>query len=407
MKRFFPLVLLAGVLGIVLFVVLKARFGKKDADAEITENTDPTASKSKSGARDFAKSKAGLVKTTDIEKGGQLDPNAPETPLGEYIAIREKTLAKWRETKIDVEWEGLPLAQALADLAARYGLAATLDPAAESASETIAVEQLEALAVLELITKSGNLAWVVTASGELVIMPQDKLMSFAPPSWFDLKDLWKAREAVLADRNAGVVREPELAKKLRDTAIVSKAIPAGDLQAFLKFLSQVSEVNYVMRPTERPPQLPALAPLEGESIDSFLRRALEPAGYAFTVTKDSVIILSKEQEEAEKKEVASREDERKGRIESEKEFWRKSVNVGGENISLRDLAEELARALNVPLVVDPRSARRSARYTFKAIDRPAQEIVDIMKRGAPVEITFRDGKVWVLAPEDLHEGTGM
>ncbi|MEK7467724.1 MAG: hypothetical protein AAB074_09955 [Planctomycetota bacterium] len=403
MKRILPLLLLGAVLGVVIFVILKARFGKKDVDPEATETADGGASKSRTGLRDFQKSKAGLVKTTDLEKGAQLDPNAPETPLGEYVAVREKAIAKWRTTKVDVEWDGLPLLQALADLSQRYGLEAKLDPAAESASETIVAEQIEALAALELITKSGNLAWVVTASGEIWIMPLDKLMSYAPPSWFDLKELWAARESVLKDRNAGVVREPELAKKLRDTAIVARGIPAGDIPALLSFLSQVTEVNYVMRPAERPPALPALAPLEGESLDTFLRRALEPVSYTFTVTKDSVIVLSKEQEEVEKKEAVSREDERKGRIEAEKEFWKKLVNVGGENVSLRDLSDELSRALSVPLVIDPRSARRSARYTFKAIERPAQEIVDIMKKGAPVEISFREGKIWVLAPEDLHE----
>ncbi|KAF0239934.1 MAG: hypothetical protein FD180_5121 [Planctomycetota bacterium] len=403
MKRILPLLLLGAVLSVVIFVILKARFGRKDQDGEAAESTESAASKSKTGPRDFQKSKAGLVKTTDIEKGAMLDPNAPETPLGDYVTVREKVLAKWRATKIDVEWDGLPLPLALADLAQRYGLETKLDPAAESVSETVLVEQLEALAALELITRSGNLSWVVTASGELWIMPLDKLMSYAPPAWFDLKDLWKAREAVLTDRNAGVVREPELAKKLRDMAIAARGIPAGDIPALLNFLSQVTDVNYVMRPAERPPALPALAPMEGESLDTFLRRALEPVSYTFTVTKESVIVLSKEQEEAEKKEVASREDERKGRIEAEKEFWKKQVNVGGENVSLRDLSEELSRALNVPLVIDPRSARRSARYTFKAIERPAQEIVDIMKKGAPVEITFREGRIWVLAPEDLHE----
>ncbi|MCC6738126.1 MAG: hypothetical protein IT452_03710 [Planctomycetia bacterium] len=407
MKRFLPILLLAGVLGLVVFVVLKARFGKKDAEGESAEEGGASASKGKTGPRDFAKSKAGLIRTTDVEKGAQLDPSAPETPLGEYIAVRDKVLAKWREAKVDISWDAVPMRQALDDLAARYGLAATLDAEAEGVTQTVAVEQMPALAALELMTNSAALAWVVTASGDLVIMPQEKLTAFAPPAWYDLKELWAARESVLDDRNAGVVREPELAKKLRDTAIVARSIPAGDLQAFLRFLSQVSDVNYVMRPTDTPPQLPALAPLEGESLDSFLRRALEPAAYTFKVTRDSVIVLSREQEEAEKKEMSAREDERRGRLEAEKEFWKKPVNVGGENLTVRDIAEGLARDLGVPLVVDPRSARRAARYSFKAVEgRPAQEVVDILKRGCPVEVTFRDGKIWILAPEDLHEGAG-
>ncbi|MCE9582170.1 MAG: hypothetical protein K8T20_06730 [Planctomycetes bacterium] len=405
MKRLAPLFALTAVLAVVVFVILKARFGKQDAAEESTENTEGTASKSKSGPRDFAKSKAGLIRTTDPEKGALVDPNAPATQLGEYIVARDKALEKWQKTKIDAEWEGLALQEAMADLAGRYGLKTELDPGTAGKTVTFRVEQLEAITALDQITKTANLSWVVNASGELWIMPTEKLTTYAPPVWFDLKELWAAREAVLTDRNAGVVREPALAKKLRDLAIAGRAIPAGDIPALLSFLSQVTEVNYVMRPTERPPALPPLAPMEGETVDSFLRRALEPVSYTFTVTADSVIVLSKEQEEAEKKEEAGREAEGKRRIEAEKEFFRKQVNVGGENLSLRALAEGLAAALNVPLVVDPRSARRSANYTFKAIDRPAQEVVDIMKKGCPVEVTWREGKLWVLAPEDLHEGT--
>jgi hypothetical protein len=390
---------------VVVFVILKARFLKKDGPEESADTAEGTASKAKAGPHDFAKSKAGLIRTTEPDKGAVIDPNAPATALGEYIAARDKVLEKWRKTKIDAEWEGVALQETAADLLARYGLATQLDPAAAGKKVTFRVEQLEAIAALDLVTKMANLTWVVNASGELWIMPQDKLNTYAPPVWFDLKDLWAARDAVLTDRNAGVVREPELAKKLRDLAIAGRAIPAGDIPALLAFLGQVTEVNYVMRPTDHPPALPALAAMEGESLDLFLRRCLEPVGYTFVVTADSVIVLSKEQEEAEKKEAASHEDERKARMDAEKEFFKRQVNVGGENLSLRALAEELAGALNVPLVVDPRSARRSANYTFKAIDRPAQDVVDIMKRGCLVEVTWREGKLWILAPEDLHEGT--
>lgn len=403
MKRLLPLLALGAVLGLVLFVVLWTRFRRKEESTDTAEATEGTASKSKTGPKDFKKSAAGLIKHSDPREGALLDPEAPETPLGEYIAIREKTLAKWRKTKVDVEWDALAIKEALADLKGRFQLDATLDPEAEKATETITVEQQEALSVLDLMTKAAGLTWVVTASGELVVMPQDKLTTYAPPVWYDLKELWAARESVLADRNAGVVRESELAKKLRDLVVVGRSIPAGDIPALVSFLSQVTDVNYVMRPTERPPKLPALAPLEGESVDAFLRRVLEPVSYTFNVTKDSVILLSKEQAEAEVKEAGAREDERKGRLEAEAEFWKKPVVVDATNESLRVLAERLAEKLNVPVVVDPRSARRKAWYTFKALEQPAAKIVDLMKSGCPAEITWRNGKIWVLAPEDLHE----
>jgi len=388
----------------VLFLILRARFGHNPDTADDSKK-DEGAAKNKREARDFVKGKGGLVRQSDLEKGSKIDPDVAPTSLGEYIALRESTLEKWRRTKVDVEWEDATVAQAMQDLATRYGLNVLLDPGCGSKPVTFRVEQIEAVQFLDLMTRMGGLAWVVNQAGELWIFPQDKLTTYAPPAWFDLKDLVAAREGVLLDRAGGAKAEPALAKKLRDTAIAGRAIQAGDLYKFLEFLSQVTEMNYVLRPSGTPPQIPMLAPMEGESVDAFLHRALDPVNYAFVVTEDSVIVLSAEQLEAEKKEEAAREEERKGRIEAEAAFLRKTVSIGGEDMSLKDLADALGKALEVPVVIDPLSWRRSARYSFKAVDRTAAEIIAIMKKSAPLEVTLRGGKLWFLAPEDLHEGT--
>jgi hypothetical protein len=395
-------------LAVVIFFVLKARLGGDAAEGASEEDGDGgDAHGGKKKPKDFAKSKAGLVRVTDLEMGSKEDPDAPPIALGEYVAAREKALKAWRAAKVDLDWEGVPIEDAFAELAGKYDLHAQLDPEALGKSVTFRVEQLGALAVLDLLTKMCDLAWVVNGSGEVWIVPKDKVMSYAPPAWIDLGELWRARAAVLADRNSGVTREPELARKLRDTVVAARSVPAGDIYAFLNFLSQVTEINYVMRPTDTPPQLPALAAMEGETVDAFLRRVLEPVRYTFLVTEESVILLSKDADEEEKKQAAAREEERKARLEAEANFLKTPVMIGGEEMALRDLATELGRALDVPVAIDPRSWRRAARYSFKAIEQPAFEIVRILKKGAPLEVTLRDGKLWFLAPEDLHEGETM
>lgn len=401
MKRLWAILALTAAVSVVLFFVLRARFGKEEV-AEEGEKEKGSGAKAKKGPSDFAKSKAGLIRQSDLESGSKIDPESTPSGLGEYVALREKTLEKWKKTKLSVEWENVTLAEAFGELATRFGLEARLDPAAASIACTFRVDELEAIAALDLVTRMADLAWIVNQAGELWVIPRDKLTAYAPAGYFDWAELQGMRAAVLADRNAGVTHEPQLARKLRDTAIAARQIRETDLQGFLEFVMQVAEVNIVTRPVENPPQVPTMTPLEGESIDSFLRRGLEPLGFTFTVTDDSVIVLTREQLEAEKKETSAREDERKGRIDAERQFFKRPVTVGGDDMTLRDLAEALGRALEVPVVIDPTSWRRAARYSFKPIEQPAEEVVRILKKSAPVEVTWRDGKLWFLAPEELH-----
>jgi hypothetical protein len=402
MKRLAVLVFF-GAVGAALGAVLWVRFRNK-GDGDGAETAKGKGARTKQEHRDFAKSAAGLIRTSTIEEGSKLNENAPETSLGAYVALREGVLKKWRETKISVEWDSVTAAEGFADLASRYGLDVRLDPATAGNTLTMRVEDLEAISALDLITKMSGQGWVVNMSGELWIFPAEKSSTYVPPSWLDLEELFDLREAVLADRNAGVLREPAMARKVRETALAGRGVPAGDLVELLDFLGQVTDVNYVIRPTDKPPTLPALASLEGESLEDFLKRALEPVGYTFRAGEDSVEILTQDALEEEKKKAAAGEDERKVRLETEAQFFTKPVTVGGDNLSLKDLAEALGQALGVPTIVDPKSSRRSAWYTFKAIERPAAEVISILKKGAPVEVTWRDGKLWILAPEDLHAG---
>lgn len=401
MKRFLLVLFAAAALGAISVVILRARFGAKEME-EDAEEGGRKGTREKRGPRDFSKGKGGLVVTTDLEKGSLLDPDAPGFPLADYVDMRDAALKPWREKLIDAEWEARPLAEVLAELQSAHGLSIR-GIGVEGGEVTFRCEQMSALAVLDLVSRLSDLVWIVNLAGELLLLPAADLTTHAPPAYFDLIELQRVRVAVLEDRNAGGAREPALAKTLRNTAVAARQVPAGDIAGLLNFLSQVSEVTYVMRPVENPPTLPALIPMEGESIDVFLGRVLDPVGYTFLVNADSVEILSKEEKEAGEKAAAAREEERKGRIETEKEFLKKEVVVGEENLSIRDLATELSRALDRPLAMDPRSWRRAARYSFKAIERPAHEVIEILKKGTRLEVTLRDGKLWFLAPEDFHK----
>jgi hypothetical protein len=51
--------------------------------------------------------------------------------------------------------------------------------------------------------------------------------------------------------------------------------------------------------------------------------------------------------------------------------------------------------------MDPATWARKARYTVEELQRPASEIVRLMRKGAPLIVTYRNGILWFLSPEGM------
>lgn len=355
-------------------------------------------------ARDF-KRRSGYTITPRAD-GEKADPESPPHPLDAEIAARAERWKPWRTTKTSLNFTDLPLDEALADLASRYGLKFLIVPGLDVHSRTVTfkVDQLAADQTLDLICKMSDLKWVIAADGTMVLM--EKETDASPWESLDSPEL-RALETAQDERTKHKRQNERDDKNDAYWAGIKgrtlpKTVPSNTMYDSLDELQETLQLNMVLSTSvrkakwENPPTMPDL--VAGRSVPDAFDAWVSGAGLGWKV-ENGIMFFGMADEIQKAKEVDDkRRSERKAREGNLSALLARKVTVSGDNLAIRQLAEMLGGALGVPVKLDPETWHRAARITIDDAERTGLDIVRIIQAAAPVEVALRDGVLWFLGP---------
>ncbi|MCE9584307.1 MAG: DUF4974 domain-containing protein [Planctomycetes bacterium] len=396
--------LLAALLAVSWRLRGPSRGASASADPAGTGAPPPAAVVAKKPpAWDFPKQTG--MRVTPMTEGEKADPTSPPHPLDAEIAAREARLKPWRETKVDLNYTDTPLADVLADLAKRYGLKLIVSPGLDMEFKTVTfkVDQLSADQALDLIFKMADLRYTITSDGSMVVLEKDG--DAAPWAVKDSDELRGLEEALGQCDSQGQEAKEDAANAMFLASVndkkLSTAVAPARLWDSLDALQEDLKVNIVISfwarkeyPADRPiPELPA-GRSGAETFDAYTS-----AAELDWMARNGTVFLGKHEEVAEEREKQDKRTAgRKQQEDALAALLARPVEIGGENLAIRDVADLLGQALGVPVRVDPVTWHRAARLAFDRASRPASEIVAALKSAAPVRVVFREGTLWFLGP---------
>ncbi|MBI2920854.1 MAG: hypothetical protein HYY18_07180 [Planctomycetes bacterium] len=344
------------------------------------------------------------IAIADLEHGADIDPTAPPHPFRPYLDLLAEVEAKLRGINIGLEAQDATLPEMLAMITERCGVTFLLDAEAlEEAQKKIffAVRELAAWHVLKLLLQQYDMKLVVSPSGELWVTLSGMERSHQPAFMEEL-DLMKEMSGVVLGERAP---EPqaEATAKTREavkTARVDLDFRDVPLPDVISSLQEATQLNVMInrRWVEDPERVTPTVSGRGMTVEEALAQILDPHGLAWRIDKGVLVVTTREEVDQIAEMDALRAQDRKERQAAEAELFARPVSFGGEDLAIRHVAEMLGRDLGVPVAVDPTTWARAARFSFDARPRPAREVVDALRQGAPVIVTYRDGTLWFLSP---------
>lgn len=340
------------------------------------------------------------LRIPDPAQGALTDPGAPPFPLALYTSRREAELKKWRDAKLTLDFSETPVRDALAHFLREYNLLAQLDAAVGAEKlVTFKVKELDGLNALKLLAGMLGLTWVVTESGESWLVPKEKAALYEPELYRELTRLEAVAAQVASDREP-VAKTPADEKVVQVLSSCRVSIdftdtPVFDVVAYLQELSQVSYVveSNVMKNADK---YRVTCKISDKPLKEALSEVLTGQGLVFAVERGLVVVRRREDQQlldAKNNDVTSARD---ARAKLENDFFSKRVTLPAEDLFIRDVAELLSKATGVGYIIDAATWSRAANYGFDGQERTIREIADILGKGAPVTLAFRDGKMWFL-----------
>jgi hypothetical protein len=342
-------------------------------------------------------------------------PDAPH-PWAAYLKRCEEIEAKLRGVTLVLDFQDADLNEMIPELEARIGMKLHLDVPADIAAKKISfcVKDLAGLHVLRLLIQQYDLQQVVSEDGELWIVATGEM----PPDGGD-PVVWPHEPAFIADIRRFRAASREFAPKppineanaqnevsLKDamkTKKVSLTFTDTSLPEAVSFFQELTNLNVMVdrRWIDDPDAVIVNTNVSDVTLGEALNGCLKPLELGFYTREGMLVVTSQKQidqmQAAEELAAKTRRD-----IASvEKDLFAQPVAFGAENMRLRDVADILAKGLGVPYQIDPGTWSRKARYTIEERQRPASEIVTLLKKGAPLIVAYRNGILWFLSPEGI------
>ncbi len=337
----------------------------------------------------------------------------PEHPWTAYLKRCAEIESKLRAAKPDLDFTDSPLEPILAVIEEATGLRFHLDCPQETTAKRIsfAVKDLMAMHTLRLLLQQYDLLYVVSEDGEAWIIPAKPFPDGGPrvhphePAWMgDYRALkMVSAEATAKPKDTGEAERNRVTLSAIKSIKVSLNLTETSLPDAISNLQEACQLNFMIdrRCVDDPEVQTVTATLVDVPVEQALGACLHNTELGW-YAKDGVLVVTTL--EAIKTIEDATELDRKIRAEraaAERDLFAQSVAFGAENIRLRDLAEVLAKGLGVPWQMDPATWARKARYTVEERQRPASEIVRLMRKGAPLIVTYRNGILWFLSPEGM------
>lgn len=337
----------------------------------------------------------------------------PGHPWAAYLARCAEVERKLRGAQPSLDFQNTSLLPILAALEDATGLKFHVDVPADTTSKEIsfAVKELIAFHTLRLLLQQYDLMYVVAEDGELWIIPAQERPEVGQP-------IYPHEPAFVAELRAMRAVSGEVTAKPKDPAIAERnsrtnsAIKAAKLSLNLvetplpeaiSMIQEVTQLNVMIdrRRIEDPDATVVTATLADAPMEEALGACLNNTEFGWT-TDDGVLVITTKQRIQEMAETEEAAKKRKAEIAAaENDLFSRTVAFGAENMRLRDVADVLAKGLGVPYQMDPATWARKARFTIEERQRPALEIVKLMRKGAPLIVVYRNGILWFLSPEGV------
>ncbi|KAF0242941.1 MAG: hypothetical protein FD180_3641 [Planctomycetota bacterium] len=344
------------------------------------------------------------IRFGDFARGSLADPSAPPYPSASYCEKREAELKKWRETTIDLTYDDVPLHEITAELLRKWGLKVGIDAGVtRDAHISVQISGLDAASSMEFFTEIFDMAWVVDGNGESWLVPLAKKHLYETKEGRELSEIEAASAAMLADRTAEAPNplDAALEKRLDGTRFTPDRaeMTLSEFQKELIVKAEVySQTNYKAVPNSTEVKL-SLA-VEETTVRQAIDAAILPAGLVWFVGGGIVNITTAEARARGEAEKAVAEAARKERAKTEDDVFAKTVALEGDDLAIRDVAERISKALGIGYSIDPATWSRAAKYGFDGELHTLREIFAALAKGAPVEVTYREGKLWYVSRGD-------
>lgn len=331
-----------------------------------------------------------------------------EHPWAEYLRLCAAAKASLDGKSLDLDHTDQDLPTVLADIEAKTGIHLNIDVPAETQGKKIsfAVKGLIARHVLRLLLQQYDLRYVISGDGQIWIEPESgKTSVHEPPFAAELKALKDMSGGIIAARapKPGIENDRQLTTAL-ESIKVSYDFRETLLPEVVSFLQEASQLNIMIdrRQLDGDTLDTAItATGSGQRVDQALTSLFDGRDLAFRMEQGVLIVTSREDVENRRAAEAAEKKKQAEIREAEQDLFARTVAFGGENLRLREVAEILAKGLGVPYVIDPGTWSRKARYTIEERQRPASEIVTLLRKGAPLIVAYRDGILWFLSPEGV------
>lgn len=407
---------LLGFLALLLAWGFRSRV-PRDAAPAVSRASGPEAPSVKPPKRDFPRRP--LPEDAVFTNAPEEESPGPEHPWAAYLRKVAGIEGRLREVKHDIDFTDSPLGPILADLEKATGLRFHVDCPAGVVEKkiSIAVRDLAALHTLRLLLMQYDLHWVVAEDGGIWVVPAQMPPDDDDPFWPRVP-LYPHEPAFMADirglRRIATDRqerakEAEQAEKDRATRAsiretrVSATFVESPLPDAISTLQEASRLSVMIdrRWIENAQDTTVTATLSDARLEDALELCLGTKELGW-YTKDGVLVItSKDYLETIEQARERNRTIREKLAEDEGNLLARSVAFGAENVRLRDVADMLAKGLGVPYRIDPALWSCRTRYTIEERQRPAADIVRLLRKGAPLLVSYRGGILWFQSPESV------
>lgn len=317
-----------------------------------------------------------------IEPDRGPDAGAPAYPLGDYMVREERALARWKSVRIRATNGDLHWPEKALRLLADAGLNPVLDSRqdwdefeevpADWAEKQVEVDALEAL---RRCLPERDI--YVDDEGRVHAARRTMDRPGPPPL---------ARDARTCERLVGDLRDSAELRRRLESERISLPGRTATLYDTVDEIQETARINVVIAAAARRAGIPdrvAEFSCRDETLESVFLRLAEEWGLVLSC-ENRVVLLSLAEDASEPS--------------VDNHLWSARVRVGGTGLAMRDLARQLGHAVGMDVVIDPVTWRRSARFDLSIRERSFAEVVELLRKGAPLQVSRLDGRLWFLEP---------
>jgi hypothetical protein len=340
-----------------------------------------------------------------FDDGSTADPAAPPLPAAAYERLREAALSKWRAASITMTRDETTIRKVVAEIERVAGLHVGLDPAVpDSRSLSLSITGANGEDAISLIADVFELAWVIDKDGASWLVPQEKAALYECAEARELKEI--ERIAGVLETQSSPGKGDERARQIAsilDSKRVTVSLKDATLNQAMGIMAAVHSVPLNWDRESIPDSKAIKVSVEAKDATAreVLTSMLEPVGLGFSEDNGTILIATQEALErravAASRKAGSVSAAAKEAVDAEAEILGRTVVIDGDSLAIRDVAERVSKALGIGYVIDPATWNRTARYGFDGEPHTLREIFAALAKGAPVRVTYREGKLWFLA----------